>query len=500
MGVVFRQSLKGTIVNLFGAGLGFVTTFFVVTRLLSPAEIGLTRVLVEAATLVSGYALLATNSSAIRYYPYFRTDDGRDKGFFRLIILIPFIGVLLFGGLYLLFREPLIQYFSPDDGGDHLFRSYYYVVLPLTLFILYQTVLEVYCSLRQRIVVPKMSREVLLRLLLLVAYVAYGVRWIDFDQFVMAFVLSYGLMVLFTLGYSRRLAPQAWGASLVLPSRKVRQDFRRYTLFTVLSAMGSSIVQRLDLFMVSAQMGMASAGIYTIAFYVVAVIEMPSRSLVAISSPLASVAIHSGDIGELNRIYRQVSNYQLLVGAILFLAIWVNIDLLFWLIPNGDIYAVGKGAVLFLGLGKLIDLAFSFGNAILRYSKYYFWTLVYTIVVMGVNILLNLYLIEKWGLSGAAIATLVSFGVSYLFQQIVLWWKLRISPISMEMAWIVMIFGLLVGVNHFLPHWGSVIVDCVWRSLVIGIFGWLMMRRLETFGGLMSQLGGLVKGKRERRK
>lgn len=43
-------------------------------------------------------------------------------------------------------------------------------------------------------------------------------------------------------------------------------------------------------------MGMASAGIYTIAFYVVAVIEMPSRSLVAISLPLASVAIHSGDI------------------------------------------------------------------------------------------------------------------------------------------------------------------------------------------------------------
>lgn len=49
----------------------------------------------------------------------------------------------------------------------------------------------------------------------------------------------------------------------------------------MLSAMGSSIVQRLDLFMVSAQIGMASAGIYTIAFYVVAVIEMPSRSLVA---------------------------------------------------------------------------------------------------------------------------------------------------------------------------------------------------------------------------
>lgn len=53
-----------------GAGLGFVTTFCS-HCLLSPAEIGLTRVLVEAAILVSGHALLlATNSLAIRYYPY----------------------------------------------------------------------------------------------------------------------------------------------------------------------------------------------------------------------------------------------------------------------------------------------------------------------------------------------------------------------------------------------------------------------------------------------
>lgn len=118
---------------------------------------------------------------------------------------------------------------------------------------------------------------------------------------------------------------------------------------------------------------------------------------------------------------------------------------------------MGKGAVLFLGLGKLIDLAFSFGNAILSYSKYYFWTLVYTIVVMGVNILLNLYLIEMWGLSGAA-TTLVSFGVQlYLFpKQIVLWWETSYQPHQYGDGMDeVMIFGLLVGVNHFLPHWGN---------------------------------------------
>lgn len=492
MNVVFRQSFKGTLTNLIGAGIGFLSTFFVITRLLTPEEIGLTRVLVEAATLVSGYALLATNSSSIRYYPYFRTDDGRDRGFFRLLLTIPLLGLLIFGGAYLLFKEPLVAYFSPKGGEEDLFRRYYYMVLPLVLFILYQTLLEVYCSLRQRIVLPKVSREVLLRLLLLVAYIAYGIGWIDFDLFVIAFVLSYGVMMCVTLFYSLRISPQALRAPIEPIAPDVRRDFRRYTLFTLLSAMGSSIVQRLDLFMVSAELGMASAGIYTIAFYVVAVIEMPSRSLSAMSSPFASEAIHSGDTARLNQLYRRVSCYQLLVGALLLLAIWVNIDLLFWLIPNGETYALGKGVVLFLGLGKLIDLAFSFGNGILRYSKYYFWTLAYTIIVVVVTILLNLYLIELWGMVGAAVATMITFGVSYTFQQLVLWRKLQITPLSRELVRIVALFGLLMLVNYLLPHAGHPLLDSVWRSLLIGIFGWWLMRRLETFRGLEAQVKELI--------
>ncbi|TFH94238.1 polysaccharide biosynthesis protein [Porphyromonas levii] len=492
MGIVFRQSFKGTIINLIGVGIGFITTFFVVTELLTPEEIGLTRVLVEAATLVGGYALLATNSSAIRYYPYFRTTDGKDGGFLRLLLIIPLIGILIFGALYLFLRAPLVHFFAPKSGGVDLFQNYYYVVLPLMLFITYQTVLEVYCSLRQRIAIPKLSREVILRLLLLFAYLVYGFGMLDFRGFIAIFVLSYGVMMGVTLLYSFRIAPNALGAPIVIPEGKVQRDFRNYTLFTVLSAMGSSIVQRLDLFMVSSELGMASAGVYTIAFFIVAVVEMPSRSLSAMSAPLASAAIHSGDYREVNRIFREVSNNQLLIGSALLLLIWINVGTIFWVIPNSAVYIQGKWVIFFLGLGKLVDLSFSFGNAILRYSKYYFWTLAYTIIVMVVTILLNLYFIEYWGITGAAIATMITFVISYTFQQLVLWRKMQVTPVNWHMVRIIVPFGLLLGVDYLLPHLGHPILDSMWRMGVIGIFGWLMMRREETFRRLMSQIGDSV--------
>ena len=71
MGVIAKQSIRGTIVTYLGIGVGIITTFFVLTRFLTTEEIGLARVLVDAATLFIGLAQLGTNASVIRFYPYF---------------------------------------------------------------------------------------------------------------------------------------------------------------------------------------------------------------------------------------------------------------------------------------------------------------------------------------------------------------------------------------------------------------------------------------------
>lgn len=480
--------------TLFGALIGFITTFFIITRYLSPEEIGLTRVLTEAATLIGGFALLATQSSSVRYYPHFQTNDGRDGGFLKIILLIPLVGLLIFGSLYLVLKEPLIEYFSPEHNQNSLFGRYYYYVLPLMLFIMYQTLLEVYCSLKQRIAQPKAFREVLLRLLLVVCYLLYGLSIVSFDTFITLFVLSYGVMLLFTAGYTAKLAPRGLSASITPIDRELKRDFAGYTIFTVLSALGGNIIGRLDLFMVSSQMGMEYAGIYTIAFFIVAVIEMPSRSLSSMSSPFVSKAIHRNDHTEIENLFRKVSNNQLLIGSLLFLLIWINIDTVFWIIPNSETYAKGKMVVLFLGLGKLIDLSFSFGNAILRYSRFYVWTLAYTVIVTTVTILLNLYFIDQWGMTGAAISTLIAYLISYTFQQWLLWRKIRISPINSEMISIGVAFTVLLLLNYVLPDYGHPIFNSAWRSVVIGIFGWFVFyRRQSTFIGVIEHIKSLTR-------
>ena len=58
MGIVARQSIKGTIATYIGVAVGIVTTFFIQTKALHPEQIGLIDVLLQCSILFSGLAQL----------------------------------------------------------------------------------------------------------------------------------------------------------------------------------------------------------------------------------------------------------------------------------------------------------------------------------------------------------------------------------------------------------------------------------------------------------
>ena len=214
MGIIAKQSIQGTIVTYLGVAVGFVTTFFVLTRFLTAEEIGLARVLVDAATLFIGLAQLGTSSSIIRFYPHFKSSGGQEfrrsggtsepaqsaseHGFFFWTILIPLVGFALFAALYCACYTPLSQWFGEKSP---LFVEYYYMVLPMAFFMLYQTVFETNANVRMHIVVPRAVRELITRIGLLAAYLLYSFRVVNIDGFVIALCAVYAVAMLCNIIY-----------------------------------------------------------------------------------------------------------------------------------------------------------------------------------------------------------------------------------------------------------------------------------------------------------
>ena len=279
MGVIARQSIKGALANYLGVAIGFVTTFFVVTRFLTTEEVGLTRVMVDAAMLFSAIAQMGSNASLVRFFPHFK-DNRAHHGIFGLSLILPLAGFTIVALAFLVFHDPLLELYSERSP---LLTDYFYMLPMLTFFALYTTVFETGASVLMRITVPKMVREVGIRVFNLVAYLLYGYKVISLDVFVWLFCGSYGLAMLLNMFYLYRISGMPLAAWLHIDWRFVAdggrwRDMLRYTLFMTATVLAGNIPLMSSLFL-GAKTGLALTGVYTIAFFIANVVEVPYRSL-----------------------------------------------------------------------------------------------------------------------------------------------------------------------------------------------------------------------------
>jgi O-antigen/teichoic acid export membrane protein len=485
MGIVIRQSIKGTIVTYTGAFIGFLTSFFIITKFLAPDIIGLTRVLLEVATLVASIALLGTTSSIFRFFPYFKNPDNKDNGFFFYILLLPTTGILLCIPLYLIFKEPIIDFFGKSS---QLFINYYYWVIPLIIFVVFWILMETYSTQKMRIVVPKFVREILIRVLLICVYLLYSFKILNLNGLIVCFIAVYGLAMFVNFVYASKVGDFTLKHDFSFINKPLRKKIRNYSIFLILSLLSGGILGQLDLFMVSSELGFNYAGIYTIAFYIAAVIEMPSRSLNAISSPIAATVLKESNLTKANELYKKVALHTFMAGTSIFLLIWINIDNIFAIMPNGHIYQEGKWVVFFLAIGKIVSVTLGFGGTLISFSKYYYWGLFFAVFITIIGIITNLLLIPRLGITGAAIATMLTCFLAYSVEQWIVMVKIKGNPYTSgllkQFAVIILLF---VANKYLLPVWtDSPYLDGIYRTLIIAVIMTVLVYKMRLSEELCS--------------
>jgi O-antigen/teichoic acid export membrane protein len=467
--------------NYLGVAIGFVTTFFVMTKYLTQEEIGLTRVMADAALLLSGLAALGTNTSALRYYPYFKDKESRDHGFFGWTLIVPLVGFFIFTILFFVFKDFIISKFSDESP---LFVDYMYLVIPMAFFMMYMTVFETNANVLMRIVVPKMVREVGVRLFTLGDYILYITGTISLDGMVIGLCLAYLIATLLNIIYLISLSKISFKIEPGYVSKKLRLDFLYYTLFLTVAAVVGNIIPSLNTFFISAKMGLAITGIYTIAAYMSNLVEMPYRSLSAISRPIISQAMKDNDTQRATMMCKSVSMHQLIAGAFVFFMIWINIDLFFELLPNGEKYVDGKWVFFLLGLVKLVNSSLNISVTVLSYSKWYYLQLIFTAVLTISAIILNNKLIPILGMTGAAWSSIISFSIYYMLLLSLIIWKTKISPFSWKELVVIAVVIIMFVLNWLAVEYISKsiiyfndasivmkIVEAVVRTGIITIIG-----------------------------
>lgn len=466
MGVIIRQGLKHSIVTFISTLVGMISLIFIYTHFLKQTELGFFKYFLSTAQLIFPFILFGFGSVAIRFYSDFKTQSLRKNGFLFFLLAGPFLLFCIFLIGCFIFRDTFLQIIEHHDNKDLIIKNF--PAIPFLIFaMLYNQLLTQYISNFKRIVVPEILNNLWLKIIAPLLAISCFLGYISFSNFIIGVVMAYFVTTFGLFFYLWKLGKLDLRPNFKLFSKNKFTLILNFAFFSVLSIASSLIATQIDTFMVGSLINADNAAIYVIALSIATVIGIPYRSINSIVSPIISESWVKNDTQNIHKLYRKSSLNLLIIGLLLLVLIWASVDFLFEIIPNGEVYALGKNIILILGLAKLVDMATSINYSIIIYSKYYRYNLYFGIVLAVLNIIFNVVFINLFGLIGVAIATLTSMTLFNLMKLIFVWFKFKMQPFSKEMMIVVIIGVLTYFITFLLPRFDSPFIDIIFNSLVI---------------------------------
>ena len=404
MGVIQRQGLKGSIVSYIGVGIGALSTLYVYPKALE--LLGLFRSLYDASILVGIMILMGSSTSSIRFFPKYKDPETGHKGFLTWLLLVSGAGFLLFLVLFPFMTKWIIEYvFHERNKG---YEEFIYYLIPLSLVIALITLLVRYSYNFKRITIPTAFEQLTIKIALPLIFIMYLLGWLTVRDVVIGIVASFALALFGIIIYLKYLGEWRLTRPQILQDKEGLKEYRKYSLYGILSGVGSMVAFRIDTIMVTTMLQFQSTGIYAIALTLSEIIIKPMRAVAAISAPVLTHHIETGNMEEVKNIYKKSSLNMSIIGVGLFLAIWTVLPYIFTIMPNSEIVRTGTYVVFFLGLAQVWDMMTGVNNELILYSKHYRFTLYLTLLLGVLTITANYFFIQWYGLVGAAMGTCLS--------------------------------------------------------------------------------------------
>lgn len=476
MGVIRRQSLKHSAVNLAGLFIGAVSTLFVYPHALE--AYGLVQVLISVGVIGLPLLSLGGNTVAIRFFPRFQDKGTGHNGFLPLLLAMCWVGCVLTALVAGIFWQPLTAFFAAKaKSGANLLSQYLWMAIPMAFFYVMGVVMSLYSSNFKRIVVPSLLIDFSQKIVVPALLISVWQQWLPLEMALWGLLLHSFLVMTGMAFYLRWLGEWHWRPNLHFLTPELRKELWQFIGFGALGGFALQMASKIDVFMVGSLGSLQSAGVYSIAAYIAAAIDIPTKSLYAASA--SSVARYLADDNrvELENLYKRVSINLLVAGLLLFGAVWISVDSLFQIVPNGREVSAGKFVLLFIGLSRIVEMATGLNNYMVYYSRYYLWSLV-SLGVLGIaNLVLNILLIPRFGMNGAAVATLLSVTCYNTVSVGLVWLKFRLLPFSKNTL---LATGLALGsflAAQLIPRTGYDLFDIALRSgSYVLIFGLAVLR------------------------
>lgn len=475
MGIVRKQSIASSIYIYIGFAIGAFNVLYLFPKYLTPEEFGLTRLLQDVAMLIAMFCTLGSSPAMIKFYPFYRSflqKKKNDLPFWGIFVCM--IGCLIFALTTPFTKELISRKFGSKSA---LFVDYFFFIYPMVVSYCFWYLLESISFSIQKTVLPNFLKEVGFRIVTTLFVTLYAFKIIGFNSFIWLFSFVYTTPVIFLFIYLYRTGVINFTFRTSNVTKRLGKQIILFSLFVFSGQVLNLVAKTIDTIVISSQSinGLADTAVFTIATYLVSIMDVPLRGMNGIASTVIAYAWKDRDIKKIQDIYHKTALNLTVAGAGIFGILLLNQNNLVSYL--GVKYSNLPYLLLILGLAKMIDLSAGLNAQILLSSKYWRIDFISNMLLVILSIPLNVFLVKQFNVIGSAYATIIAITIYNVARFIAIWYIFKLQPFGFKNL-ITLFFAILAFIIAFIiPVNNNFIIDgCIKTTIFCLVYLTLILK------------------------
>lgn len=486
MGIVLNQSFKNTVITFAAFSIGGINALFLYTKFLTDEHYGLITYLLSTANILMPLTAFGVQYSIVKFFSSYTTKLERDK-FLSSSLLLPLFIALPIGFFGNLFYEQISSYLSIKNP---IIKDFTWVIYMVAIATAYFEIFYAWAKVQMQSVFGNVLKEMFSRVAATVLLLLVFFEVISQIEFIYYLTATYFMRALAMLFYALKL----YTPKFTFQFPENFKEVLKYSSYIILAGSAGAILIDIDKFMIPQKEAIALAAYYSVGVYIASVIEIPGRSMAQIVQPITAKALNENNTQEIKSLYRSTSINLLLISGLFFLLINLNINQVYVFIDEK--YSQGVWVVLMISFAKLYTMALGNNGAIISNSNYYKILLPYSVAMALCVVLLNDWLIDVYGMNGAAISTLF---VLLFFNTVKLWYvhkKFNIQPFTKKTGLLLILISVVYGLFFFWEFSFHPILNIGLKSVAITLIYVLVIFKLNISNEINILLKKITKNNR----
>jgi len=458
MGIVFKQTSWNIVTITVAILIGGINTLYFYPEFLREQYYGLVVFLLATSNLLQPLMSFGAQHTIIKFFSSFKNIKEKDE-FLSSIIFLPLFFILPVCFLVVQFHDLIAEFLSVKNP---IIKSYVWVIFLVSFATSYFEVFYAWSRVQFKSIFGNILKEIYPRIAVFILLYLVSIDILTKENFVWWLTGLYYIRLIIMIIYSLFLYTPKF-------SVKIPNNFKEillYSIYILLAGSAASFLIDIDKYMIPQKQAISQTAYYAVAVFIATVVEIPGRAMFQIINPLVAKALNEENFVELKNLYKQSSENLLIVCGLFFLLINLNIDSFYMLLNNQE-YSDASLVVLIISSAKLIQMSFGCGPAILATSKFYKITLPFSIAMAVSVYFLNDYLIDLYGINGAAISTFIVLLIFTVLKIIYIRYKVKLQPFNFNSIKIFTSILLIYFFNSYINLELSPLIEIIIRSVII---------------------------------